>query len=222
MRYGLAPTCSLYPCCLPGASWIPTVHWFCVILALFHVKQQGKPTALLSSARTNTETRLCKLCHILAAGDVSSSCVSPLCNSSIRRSDFAVFRQAFLQKGRPLRAAAPCTVPPTRAVRAAALSFFVRHGKPAQGAQKSPQARQFSPQRPVFALPKCPCLSRRCARPPPCPWWRRTRQCHGFPYIIWRRPPVLHASVPARLCLRNCSRPSAGYASERQPRHRGI
>ena len=156
MRYGLAPTCSLYPCCLPGASWIPTVHWFCVTLALFHVKQQGKPTAFLSSARTNTETRLHKLCHILAVGDVSSSCVSPLCNSSIRRSDFAVFRQAFLQKGRHPRAAAPCTVPPTRAVRATAPSFFARHGKPAQGAQKSPRARQFSPQRPVFALPLCP------------------------------------------------------------------
>ena len=53
-----------------------------------------------------------------------------------------------MQKGRHPRAAAPLQLP-TRAVRAAALSFFARYGKPAQGAQKSPQARQF-PSRILF------------------------------------------------------------------------
>ena len=122
MRYGLAPTCSLYPCCLPGASWIPTVHWFCVILALFHVKQQGKPTALLSSARTNTETRLCKLCHILAAGDVSSSCVSPLLQFIYPPQRFCSFSPGLFAK-RPTspRRSALCSTAYARGTRRSAL-----------------------------------------------------------------------------------------------------
>ena len=123
----------------------------------------------------------------------------PPLQSSIRRSDFAVFRQAFLQKGRPLRAAAPCTVPPTRAVRAAALSFFVRHGKPARARRKARRRGSFHHSGLYLPCPYAPCLSRHCARPPPCPWWRRTRQCHDFLYIIWWRPPVLHVTVSARI-----------------------